>query len=71
MDRVDDRDVQKYYPKLRDFRNAIITRQHAKQKQGKIHDFFKPMPPRASSLQLSHSSDSSGLHIQYTSTDDE
>ena len=71
LDRVHDRHVQKYYSKLRDFRNAIITRQHAKQKQGKIHDFFKPIPPRASSLQQSHSSDSSGLHIQYTSTDDE
>ena len=29
LDRVDDRDAQKYYPKLRDLRNAIITRQHA------------------------------------------
>ena len=71
LDRIDDRDFERYYTKFRDFRNLIITRQHAKRKQRKIHDFFKPMPPRSRAIdEPGTSSDSSGLHI-HTSTDDE
>ena len=75
IDQVDDREAQRYYSHLRDFRAYIIQLQHAKEKQVKIHDFFKPIPRRGASAAhepiASTSSDSSALNIAYTSTDTE
>ena len=74
INRVPEQHFQKFYEGFREFRACVISKQQASIKQGKIHDFFKPMPHRASlmvddGVRASTSTSDQSLHIDTTDTE--
>ena len=56
-------DLDYCYSTIRDIRSDVIKRQHQNVKQGKISDFFKPVPPGKRMKTTSHSSFSSDTSL--------